>query len=62
MTAVLLSNANLLRLWGKVVYTRLGLLIVGFRMGFLGYLHVGITVDRLRQEYGSEVDASQGTT
>jgi translation elongation factor EF-4 len=28
---------------------------VGFRMGFLGYLHVGITVDRLRQEYGSEV-------
>jgi translation elongation factor EF-4 len=24
-------------------------------MGFLGYLHVGITVDRLRQEYGSEV-------
>jgi len=28
----------------------------GFRMGFLGYLHVGITVDRLRQEYGSEVD------
>jgi hypothetical protein len=27
----------------------------GFRMGFLGYLHVGITVDRLRQEYGSEV-------
>lgn len=33
----------------------LTLLIVGFRMGFLGYLHVGITVDRLRQEYGSEV-------
>jgi translation elongation factor EF-4 len=31
------------------------LLISGFRMGFLGYLHVGITVDRLRQEYGSEV-------
>jgi translation elongation factor EF-4 len=30
-------------------------LIAGFRMGFLGYLHVGITVDRLRQEYGSEV-------
>lgn len=30
-------------------------LISGFRMGFLGYLHVGITVDRLRQEYGSEV-------
>jgi translation elongation factor EF-4 len=30
-------------------------LITGFRMGFLGYLHVGITVDRLRQEYGSEV-------
>ena len=28
---------------------------IGFRMGFLGYLHVGITVDRLRQEYGSEV-------
>jgi len=24
-------------------------------MGFLGYLHVGITVDRLKQEYGSEV-------
>ena len=31
------------------------ILILGFRMGFLGYLHVGITVDRLRQEYGSEV-------
>jgi translation elongation factor EF-4 len=30
-------------------------LTLGFRMGFLGYLHVGITVDRLRQEYGSEV-------
>jgi translation factor GUF1, mitochondrial len=30
----------------------------GFRMGFLGYLHVGITVDRLRQEYGSEVISS----
>jgi translation factor GUF1, mitochondrial len=30
-------------------------LTAGFRMGFLGYLHVGITVDRLRQEYGSEV-------
>ena len=29
---------------------------IGFRMGFLGYLHVGITVDRLRQEHGSEVD------
>jgi translation factor GUF1, mitochondrial len=27
----------------------------GFRMGFLGYLHVGITVDRLKQEYSSEV-------
>jgi GTP-binding protein LepA len=32
-----------------------------FRMGFLGYLHVGITVDRLRQEYGSEASASQRT-
>ena len=31
------------------------LLIEGFRLGLLGYLHVGITVDRLRQEYGSEV-------
>jgi translation elongation factor EF-4 len=30
----------------------------GFRMGFLGYLHVGITVDRLRQEYGSDVSIS----
>jgi len=27
-------------------------------MGFLGYLHVGITVDRLRQEYGSDVSIS----